>query len=132
MITTVLNNTNKNIMALIEQLSEEVRSNDKYTYLREVIKEELLAFFGISYARGLLGQNFLKLRRLFSVYVGHPIFSASMSFNRLVSIKAMISFDDANSNKNNGEQTDLLYLGKYLRSRTNVTLKLCLQMITLP
>ena len=87
MITTVLNNTNKNIMALIEQLSEEVRSNDKYTYLREVIKEELLAFFGISYARGLLGQNVLKLRRLFSVDDGHPIFSASMSFNRLVFIK---------------------------------------------
>ena len=30
-ITTVLNNTNKNIMAMIEQLSEEVRSNDKYS-----------------------------------------------------------------------------------------------------
>ena len=97
MITTVLNNTNKKIMALIEQLPEEVRSNDKCTYLREVTKEELLAFFGISYARGLLGQNFLKLRRLFSVDVGHPIFSASMSFNRLVSINTMISFDDANS-----------------------------------
>ena len=97
MITTVLNNTNKKIMALIEQLPEEVRSNDKYKSLREVTKEELLAFFGISYARGLLGQNFLKLRRLFSVDVGHPIFSASMSFNRLVFMKAMISFDDANT-----------------------------------
>ena len=97
MITTVLNNTNKKIMALIEQLPEEVRSDDKYKSLREVTKEELLAFFGISYARGLLGQNFLKLRRLFSVDVGHPIFSASMSFNRLVFIKAMISFDGANT-----------------------------------
>ena len=97
MITTVLNNTNKKIHALIEQLPEEVRSNDKQTYLREVTKEELLVFFGISYARGLLGQNFLKLRRIFSVDVGHPIFSASMSFNRLVFIKAMISFDDANT-----------------------------------
>ena len=97
MITTVLNNTNKKIMALIEQLPEEVRSNDKCTYLREVTKEELLAFFGISYARGLLGQNFLKLRQLISVDVGHPIFSASMSFNRLVFIKAMISSDNANT-----------------------------------
>ena len=34
MITTVLNNTNKKSMALIKQLLEEVRSNDKYTYLR--------------------------------------------------------------------------------------------------
>ena len=62
MITTVLNNTNKKIMALTEQLFEEVRSNDKYTYLMEVTKEELLAFFGIPYARGWLGQNFLELR----------------------------------------------------------------------
>ena len=47
MITTVLNNTNKKIMALIKQLPEEVSSNDKCTYHREVTKEELLAFFGI-------------------------------------------------------------------------------------
>ena len=97
MITTVLNNTNKEIMVSTEQLPEEVRSNDKHIYLREVTKEELLAFFGISYARGLLLQNFLKLRRLFSVDVGHPIFSAIMSFSRLVFIKAMIYFDDANT-----------------------------------
>ena len=97
MITTVLNNTNKKIMALIEQLPEEVRSNDKYTYLTEVRKEELLTFFGISYAKGLLEQNFLKMRRPFCVDVGHPMFSASISFNCLVFIKAMLSFDDANT-----------------------------------
>ena len=84
-------------MALIEQLPEEVRSNDKYTYLREVTKEKILDFFGISYARDLLRQNFLKLRRLFSVDVDHPIFSAGMSFKCLVFIKAMISFDDGNT-----------------------------------
>ena len=97
MITTALNNTNKKIMALIKQLPEEVRSNDTCTYHREVTKEELLAFFGFLYARGLLGQNFLKLRRCFSAVVGHLIFSASTSFNSLVFIKAIISFDDANT-----------------------------------
>ena len=97
MITTVLNNTNKKIMALIEQPPKEVRSNDKYTFLSEVRKEELLTFFGISYAKRLLEQNFLKMRRPFCVDVGHPMFSASISFNRLVFIKAMLSFDDANT-----------------------------------
>ena len=96
MIITFLNNTYQKYTALIEQLPEEVRSNDKYTYLREITKEELLTFFCISYARWLLGQNFLKLRQRFSVDVGHPIFSASMSFNGLVFIKAIIFFDDAN------------------------------------
>ena len=45
MITTVLNNTNKKIMP------EEVRSSDKYTYLREVTKEEHLAFL-VSHKQG--------------------------------------------------------------------------------
>ena len=84
-------------MTLVEQLPEKVHTNDKYTYLREVIKEEFLAFFGISYARHLLGQNFLKLRRLFSVDVVYPIFSASVNFSHLVFLKAMISFNDANT-----------------------------------
>ena len=96
MITTVLNNANKKVMALIEQLPEEVRSNDKYKYLREVTKEEL-AFIGISHARDLFGQNFLNLRRLFTLDVGHTIFSVSMRFNYLVFIKSMISFDKAYS-----------------------------------
>ena len=34
-------------MILIKELPEEVRNNDKYTYLGEVTKEELLDFFGI-------------------------------------------------------------------------------------
>ena len=45
----------------------------------------------------MLGKNFPKLRRLSSVDVGHPIFSASIGFNRLVFIKGIISFDDANT-----------------------------------
>ena len=69
------------------QAPEEVRSNGKYTYFIEVTEEELLAFFGISYARSLLGQNFLKLRLIFSVDVGYPIFSPSVSFNSLVFIR---------------------------------------------
>ena len=131
-ITTVLNNTNKKIMGLIEQLPEEVRSNNKYTYLREVTKEEFLAFFGILYARDLLGQKFLELRRLFSVDVAHPIFSAGMRLNRLVFIKVMISFDDANTQQERWRANNLLHLEKYLRSSTKVALKTCLQMIILP
>ena len=129
MITTVLNNTNKKIMASIEQLPKEVRSNDKYTYLREVTKTELLAFFGVSYAWALLGQNFRKLRRLSSVDVGHPIFSASMSFNRLVFIKVMISFDDANTQQERW-RTDRF--AAFREIYQELALKTCLQMIILP
>ena len=65
--------------------------------LEKLQKKRFLLFFGISNARGLLGQNFLNLRQLSSVDVGHPIFSLSISFNRLVFITTMISFDDANT-----------------------------------
>ena len=109
MITTDLN-TNKKIMAFIEQLPDEVRCTNKHKYLREVKKEELLAFFGISYAAGLFGKNFLKSRQLFCVDSGHPIYSASMSFNHLVSIKTMISLMVLTRDKNNEDQTDLLHL----------------------
>ena len=64
MITTVLNYTNKKIMALIEQLPEEVRSNDKYTYLREVTKEELLAFWYLI-CKGLVWTKFSKFETTF-------------------------------------------------------------------
>ena len=131
-ITAVLNNTNKKIMGLIEQLPVEVRSNTKYTYLREVTKEEFLAFFCILYTRDLLGHKFLKLRRLFSVDVAHPIFSEGMRLNRLVFIKVMISFDDANTQQERWQTDNFLHLEKYLRSSTKVALKTCLQMITLP
>ena len=109
MITTDLN-TNKKIMAFIEQFPDEVRCINKHKYLREVKKEELLVFFGTSHATGLFGKNFLKLRQLFSVDNGHPIYSASMSFNHLVFINTMISLMVLTRDKNNEDQTDLLHL----------------------
>ena len=45
-------------MTLTEQLSEEVRSNDKYTYLGEVTREELLAFLVSHIQVACLGKNF--------------------------------------------------------------------------
>ena len=132
MITMVLNNTNKKMMALIEQLPEEVHGNDKYTYLKEVTEDEIFAFFGISYARGLLGQNFLKLRRLFSVDVGHPIFSASMSFNRFVFIKALIFFDDANTRQERWRTDRFAAFRETFQEFNKCCAKTCLQMIILP
>ena len=97
MITAVLNNTNKKTMTLIEQLPEEVH-NHKYAYVKErSYKRRAFWFFWYLICKSLIGQNFLKLREFFSVDVGHPIFSASISFNCLVFIKVMISFDDANT-----------------------------------
>ena len=61
----VLNNTNKKITALIEQLPEEVRSSDKYTCLREVTKKELLAFFWYLICKGLAWTKISKIETTF-------------------------------------------------------------------
>ena len=40
----ILNKTNNKIMAVIEQLPEEVRNNDKHIYLRKVTKRKNACF----------------------------------------------------------------------------------------
>ena len=54
-------------------------------------KNELLAFFGFFYARGLLKQNLQETQRLFN---SHPIFAATMSYNRYCFLRSMIVFYD--------------------------------------
>lgn len=69
----VLNNNNNKIMVVIKQLPEEVRNDDKYTtYLREVTKEELLAFLY------LICKLLPKLRQHFSLCISHPIFQQEL------------------------------------------------------
>ena len=65
MITTVLNKTNKKIMVLIEQMPEEVRSNDKYTYLREVKKKRASCLFWYLICKGLAWTKFSKIETTF-------------------------------------------------------------------
>ena len=59
-------------------------------------KNELLAVFGFFYATGLLKQNLQETQR-FNSQIGHPIFAATMSYNRYCSLRSMIAFDDAAS-----------------------------------
>ena len=54
----------------------------KYTYLKKIDEHELLAYFGLMYARGLLKKNSMKCRALYTTDVGHPIFASTMSTNR--------------------------------------------------
>ena len=62
-----------------------------------VTKNELLAFFGFFYARGLLKQNLQETQRLFNSQIGHVIFAATMSYKRYCFLRSMIAFDDAAS-----------------------------------
>ena len=82
-------------MTVIEQLPEEVRNNDKHIYLRKVTKRKNACFVWYLICKGFAWKYLLKLRQLFSLDIGHPIFSASISFNCLVFLKTIASFENA-------------------------------------
>ena len=56
-----------------------------------------LHFLDFFYARGLLNQNLQETQRLFSSQIGHPIFAATISYNKYCFLRSMIVSDDAAS-----------------------------------
>ena len=53
-----------------------------------------LHFLGFFYARGLLKRDLQETQRLFNSQIGHPIFAATMIYNRYCFLRSMIVFDD--------------------------------------
>ena len=76
-------------------MSEERIKSEKYTYV-ETDMDELRAFLGLTYYRGLLGLSKQTIKRLWAKN-GHPIFAATMSRNRFKFLNSKISFDDRES-----------------------------------
>ena len=62
--------------------------------MKEVTVEEIYAFIGLYIYRGLYKLNSLSVDKLFTNDFGPPIFSATMSRNRFVFIRAHLSLDD--------------------------------------
>ena len=95
MLTLVADKTNLRIDSTRAKLatSEKYTANpSKYTWYGETDPVELRAYFGLLYARGLLGQNLHKTNLLFTEH-SHFIFGATMSKNRMQFLYAHISFD---------------------------------------
>ena len=68
--------------------------------MKKVTVEEIYAFTGLYLSRRLYKRNTLSVGKLFSNDVGPPIFSATMSRNRFVFIRADLSFDDETTREN--------------------------------
>ena len=96
-IDAIIKHTNNKKESKLENLPDEIKQNNKYSYIKTMTKNELLAFFGFFYARGLLKQNLQETQRLFNSQIGHPIFAATMSYNRYCFLRSTIVFDDAAS-----------------------------------
>ena len=94
MFTEVLTSINNRINKVIEELPED--TSDKYTFLKPVGMEELLAFFGLFYYRALWQQNKMSIRTLYSE-TGPSIYGATMARDRFQFLLKHLSFDDPES-----------------------------------
>ena len=95
---TVVHWTNKKIERVRSQMDEAVLNNSKNSYLKTTDVMELRAYYGVTYARGLLHDNMTDQRKLWgeSSY-GHPIYSGCIPVNRYAFLKHNITFDDIDS-----------------------------------
>ena len=95
-IDLIVSKTNKHIDMVISNLPDHISSSDKYPYIERVNDIELRAFLGLMYFRGLLGQNNHRCEFLFCETTGHPVFTATMSKNRMKFLIQNLMFDDRN------------------------------------
>ena len=89
--------TNKRISNTLEKFEVLREESDKYPQLKEVTIDEMKAFIGLIYFRGLYGQNSHRTNIIFSPKHGSPVFGACMSRNRFEFLQAHICFDDFES-----------------------------------
>lgn len=94
MISLMVEHTNKKIQETRKTLAEETLKKKGPTY-RDTTQDEMNAFLGLMYTRGLLGQNLHSAQRVFHEKTGHPVFSATMAQSRFATLHSHLSFDDA-------------------------------------
>ena len=95
MIEDLVTLTNNRIKKTLEQLPQNVAESNKYPSYREIDSQDLYAFIGLFYYRGLYKVNTHYLDILFSEEQGLPMFGATMSHQRFKFILAHLCFDDA-------------------------------------
>lgn len=94
MIDHIVNCTNKCIDTKFSMIDVALLSKDQVRYMRYTCSQEMKAFIGLMYARGLLSMNHNSLHLLFKDKIGHPIFGATMSKHRFSFLLSNIKFDD--------------------------------------
>ena len=92
MIDLILERTNAKIAKILDNAPEELLSRE--SLMKETFAIEIRAFIDLLIYRGLYKLKTFRIARLFSERYGPPIFSATMSWNRLFFILANLSFDD--------------------------------------
>ena len=89
--------TNRKINKILEKLIE--METEAYNYVKETNIEELKAYIGLLYARGLLQLSGQDVKLLFQDDIAHPIFGATMSYHRFIFLNSNITFDNIDDRK---------------------------------
>ena len=85
--------TNEKMESYLQTVDPKIFEDDKCPYLKETNAAEIYAFIGLVYARGLQQQNSVTTELLFSKSYGYPIFSATISTDRIKFVFSKIYFD---------------------------------------
>ncbi|XP_057296254.1 piggyBac transposable element-derived protein 1-like [Hydractinia symbiolongicarpus] len=94
-VNNILLCTNRKIRRTLSKLPDNfLTQNSRYSYMKETSVEEIYAFIGLYLYRELYKLNCISAHRLFSNQYGPPIFSATMSRNRVFFIRTNLCFDD--------------------------------------
>ena len=92
----IVDMTNRKIQNKIDNSTREglIQLKKNNNYVRKITLQDLEAFIGLMYLRGLLGWNNFDAERIFHHQFGHPVFRATMSYNRFRFILANLTFDN--------------------------------------
>ena len=89
--------TNMRINRHLDKLGEHKKhifESSKYSWWKETRYPGMRALIGLIYLRGLYGMNHRNIELLFAKHIGHDIFGATMSQQRMKFLLANITFDD--------------------------------------
>uniref|UniRef100_A0A2P2I3U3 PiggyBac transposable element-derived protein 3 n=1 Tax=Hirondellea gigas TaxID=1518452 RepID=A0A2P2I3U3_9CRUS len=89
--------TNRKIEHTLSPLNLDECNSKNSARLKKTTNEEMKAFIGLQYARGLLSQTGHDAQSLWVDGIGNPIFSACMSSARFIFLNANITFDNSDS-----------------------------------
>ena len=96
MLEKLVEYTNYQINKTISKLDKV--AIEKYScYIKPTSVEELTAFIGLLYARGLLQMSNQRYSYLFHEFIGHPVFGATMSCRRFAFLNSNIRFDNVDT-----------------------------------
>ena len=96
MLEILVSCTNYQINKIISKIDMEAK-NEYSSYIKPTTAQELTAFLGLLYARGLLHMSGQNYTLLFQEYIGHPIFGAVMSCRRFAFLNSNIRFDNVDT-----------------------------------